>query len=91
MTLLFLITLLSADADPVFVVNTLFSNLQLILPRTFANGSSIGNLTISPVILSGQVADIHGTSSALKNSRVNLTFPVEVCVYVSGYYILVLP
>jgi hypothetical protein len=65
------------DTDPVIVVNTLFSNLQLILPRTFANGSSIGNLTISPVILSGQVADIRGTSAALKNRRVNLTFSIE--------------
>ena len=41
--------------------------------------SSIGNLTISPVMLSAQVADFSNYSLALERRSVNMTFDVKVC------------
>ena len=41
--------------------------------------SSIGNLAISPVMLSAQVADFSNYSLALGRRRANMTFDVQVC------------
>ena len=54
---------------------------ELYLKLHFGSfNSSIGKLTISPVMVSAQVADVSNHSLALDRRSVQMTFDVKVCV-----------